>query len=92
MSHPSIYIELRGKTSHVPPRYIRPGYRARPPRYAPRTLDLMVRYSRSCIRHTEFGIRKPEIGNRPVNIDPNQVHRNLHGAVFSHLTTGMMVR
>jgi len=49
-----IYIALQGKTPHVPPRYI--------------LCDLagiMVRYSRSCICHTEFGIREPEFGNRP---------------------------
>ena len=45
---------------------------------------LMVRYSGSPIRHTEFGIRKSKIGNRGTG--------NLHGAVFSLLTTMEMVR
>jgi len=38
----------------------------------PQPRDLMVRYSETPIRHTEFGIRKSRIGNREI--------RN-HGAV-----------
>ena len=67
----------------------------------PAITKLMVRYSRSSIPHTEFGIRSSEFGiwksgklwrealrglphfaPPPVNIGPNAVHRNLHGAVF----------
>jgi hypothetical protein len=84
MSHPSIYIALRGKTRHVPPRYIRP----RPPAPArardPRSREYMVRYSGTPIPHTEFGIRESEIRNRGTG--------NLHGAVFSLLTLMDMVR
>ena len=65
----------------------------------PAIRDLMVRYSETSIPHTEFGIRESEFGiwksgklwrgvtdfaPPPVNIGPNPVHRNLHGAVFSH--------
>lgn len=57
MSDPAIYIELRGTTRHVPPRYIRP----RPPRPRSAVPNHMVRYSGSPIRHTEFGIRNSEI-------------------------------
>ena len=46
---------------------------------APAAPDLMVRYSRIPICHTEFGIRNPRIGNRGTEIS--------HGAVFSLLTT-----
>jgi len=81
MSHPSIYIALRGTTRHVRPRYIRPRPRPRPRSAVP---NHMVRYSRSPIRHTDFGIRKSKIGNRGTG--------NLHGAVFSLLTTMEMVR
>ena len=35
---------------------------------APAPRDLMVRYSRSSICHTEFGIRNPRIGNRGTEI------------------------
>ena len=63
----------------------------------PATPKLMVRYSETSIPHTEFGIRESEFGiwksgklwlalphfaPPPVNIGPNAVHRNLHGAVF----------
>lgn len=58
MSDPAIYIELRGKTRHVPPRYIRP----RPPRPRSAVPNHMVRYSGTPIRHTEFGIRESEFG------------------------------
>ena len=66
---------------------------------APAITKLMVRYSEISIPHTEFGIRESEFGiwksgklwltlphfaPPPVNIGPNPVHRNLHGAVFSH--------
>jgi len=51
-----------------------------------------IRDSPYAIRNSEFGNQKSGIGNRPANIDPNQVHGNLHGAVFSLLTTGVMVR
>ena len=54
------------------------------------------------ILHTPYGIRNSETGIRdlgfgnsrlaPVNIGPNLVHRILHGAVFSLLTTMDMVR
>lgn len=59
MSHPAIYIALRGTTPHVRPRYIRP----RPPRPRSAVPNHMVRYSGTPIRHTEFGIRKLEIRN-----------------------------
>ena len=64
---------------------------------APAPRDFMVRYSESSIPHTEFGIRESEFGiwkpdnscsalsyfaRTPVNIGPNLVHRNIHGAVF----------
>ena len=49
------------------------------PMCAPRPRNLMVRYSRFPIRHTDFGIRNPRIGNRGTQIS--------HGAVFSLLTT-----
>ena len=60
MSHPAIGIGH--PVSDPPPRRrtrTRPPARARP---APR--DLMVRYSRIPICHTDFGIRNPRIGNR----------------------------
>ena len=92
MSNQAIYIELQGRTPCVAPRY------TRPPR-APRSPNLMVRYSRNAICHTNFGIRESEFGIwkpdnscsalsyfafAPVNIGPNAVHRILHGAVFSY--------
>jgi hypothetical protein len=82
MSYPAIYIALQGKTSHVPPRYIPCDLAGIIPKSVSGSCDLMVRYSRSCICHTEFGIREPEIGNRGTG--------KFHGAVFSLLTTGMM--
>ena len=89
MSHPpSICIALQGKTSHVPPRYTVSDH----PEICFGIMRYMVRYSRSCICHTEFGIRESEFGNPPVFIDPNQVHRNLHFPTFSPLTRWMMVR
>jgi hypothetical protein len=51
---------------------------------APAVPEYMVRYSGTPIRHTEFGIRKSRFGNRGTG--------NLHGAVFSLLTTMEMVR
>lgn len=73
MSDPAIYIAVLGKTPHVRPRYIRP----RPPRPPAPAIrgpqDLMVRYSGTPIRHTEFGIRESEFGIRGTG--------NLHGAV-----------
>jgi hypothetical protein len=54
------------------------------PRARPAVPVLMVRYSGTPIRHTDFGIRNSEIGNRGTG--------NLHGAVFSLLTTMEMVR
>jgi hypothetical protein len=84
MSHPAIYIELRGTTSHVPPRYTPPGSARPRPAPAPAIPEYMVRYSRFPICHTEFGIRKSGFGNRGTG--------NLHGAVFSLLTTMEMVR
>lgn len=50
----------------------------------PRSQDLMVRYSGTPIRHTEFGIRESGFRNRGTG--------NLHGAVFSLLTLVDMVR
>ncbi len=50
----------------------------------PRSREYMVRYSGTPIRHTEFGIRESEFGNRGTG--------NLHGAVFSLLTLMDMVR
>jgi hypothetical protein len=84
MSDPSIYIAVQGTTSHVPPRYTGPGSARPRPAPAPAVPVLMVRYSGFPIRHTEFGIRKSRFGNRGTG--------NLHGAVFSLLTTREMVR
>ncbi len=84
MSHPSIYIAPRGTTRHVPPRYTGPGSARPRPAPAPAVPVLMVRYSGFPICHTEFGIRKSGFGNRGTG--------NLHGAVFSLLTTMEMVR
>ena len=69
MSHPAIYIAPQGTTSHVPPRYTPPGSARPRPRMPPAPPpNLMVRYSRIPIRHTEFGIRNPRIGNRGTEI------------------------
>jgi hypothetical protein len=81
MSAPAIYIAPQGTTPHVPPRYTRPGSRGP---HVPPMCDLMVRYSGFSIRHTEFGIRKPRIGNRGTV--------KSHGAEDSILTRRMMVR
>lgn len=70
MSTPAIYIELQGTTSRVPPRYTRPTRSPcaphAKPMCAPRPRNLMVRYSRFPICHTEFGIRNSRIGNREI--------------------------
>jgi hypothetical protein len=84
MSDPAIYIELQGTTRYVRPRYTPPGSARPRPAPAPAIRGYMVRYSGFPIRHTEFGIRKSKIGNRGTG--------NLHGAVFSLLTTMEMVR
>lgn len=88
MSYPSIYIALRGKTPHVPPRYIRPPAPApaAPAIRGPRIswCEALPRYSGTPIRHTEFGIRESGFRNRGTG--------NLHGAVFSLLTLMDMVR
>lgn len=60
-----IYIALQGKTPHVPPRYILCDLAGIIPKSVSGSCGIMVRYSRSCICHTEFGIREPEFGNRP---------------------------
>ncbi len=104
MSHPPIYIELRGTTSDVRPRYIRPRpCRARDPR-SPSTRcgspDLLY-----AIRNSEVGNRKSGFGKAakygavcrisrlaPVTIGPDAVQRIPHGAVFSLLTLVDMVR
>ena len=69
MSHPAIGI---GHPVSDPPVACARGPRSHPSMCAPRTTNLMVRYSRIPICHTEFGIRKSRIGNREI--------RN-HGAV-----------
>ena len=65
MSYPAIYIELQGKTSNVPPRYI-------PPSIIPKSVSGSPPQSanRWCgipkppypIRNSEFGIRNSETG------------------------------
>ena len=40
------------------------------PHVSPQPRNLMVRYSRFSIRHTDFGIRKSRIGNRGTAISP----------------------
>ena len=63
-------------TSNVTPRYTRSRILLTAPQDAPpRPRNLMVRYSRIPIRHTEFGIRNPRIGNREFGKAAN------HGAV-----------
>ena len=61
MSHPAIGI---GHPVSAPPVARARGHRSRPPMCAPRPPNLMVRYSRIPIRHTNFGIRKSESQNR----------------------------
>ena len=103
MSYQAIYIELQGKTSHVPPRYTRyelPQDLAVRPAMRPRASQPYGAVFR--ILHTPYGIRNSETGIRdlgfgisrlaPVNIGRNRVHRILHGAVFSLLTAMDMVR
>lgn len=58
MSHPAIYIAVRGTTPHVRPRYIRP----RPPR--PRSAVLGSHGAVFRNSHTPYGIRNSEIQNR----------------------------
>ena len=78
MSDPVIGI---GHTVSAPPPSPAPARPCTPPQ--PR--NLMVRYSRFCIRHTEFGIRNSRIGNRGTGKSP--CHERLpldeedHGAV-----------
>ena len=85
MSYPAIYIELRGKTRHVRPRYTRSDSQLSGPIVLGISWrEALSRYSGSPIRHTEFGIRKLEFGIRGTG--------NLHGAVFSLLTLMDMVR
>lgn len=103
MSNQDIYIELRGKTSDVRPRYIRP--RPPAPARARRARDPWGRWFHGAvfrIFHMPYGIRNSETGIRdlgfgnsclaPVNIGPNAVQGILHGAVFSLLTLMDMVR
>ena len=69
MSTPAIYIAPQGTTSHVSPRYTRLMCPPREAHVRPRgAAGLMVRYSRSSICHTDFGIRNPRIGNRGTEI------------------------
>lgn len=61
MSDPAIYIELRGKTPHVRPRYIR----SRPPAPAirgPRISWCGIPELPYAIRNSEFGNRNSESG------------------------------
>ena len=63
MSAPAIYIELRGKTPYVRPRYIRP----RPPAPAirgPRISWCGIPELPYAIRNSEFGNRNSEPGYR----------------------------
>ena len=58
--------------------------------------EISIPHTEFGIRESEFGIWKsgklwrealrglPHFHSNPVNIGPNPVHRNLHGAVFSH--------
>ena len=75
MSNQAIYIELHGTTSRVRPRYTVPDHPEICFGIIPAIPNLMVRYSRIPICHTEFGIRESGFGNRGTG--------NLHGAVFT---------
>ena len=64
MSDPAIYIAVRCTTPHVPPRYTPPDHPEICFGIIPAVPLIMVRYSGSPIRHTDFGIRKSGFGNR----------------------------